>query len=135
MNSTDSANLKSLAIAFRIIGVLYGLGLIVVPIIFGLVQYLMVASQNATTGPQDAQAMPSAQIFPVGILVISVFVLAGFLSIWLCFKAARSMERKENWGLCIGVSIFFLSLQPLGLILGILALIVLNRSEVRQAFT
>lgn len=127
------------------IGLMITAGLGTIGVLMGLVMNLSGASMNSfnqmrSTPGMDPQVMEMIQKFQgmfqtFGIFenILQLFV-AGFI-----FYGAWKMRKLENYGLCVGACIVALlpCVSPcccLGLPIGIWALIVMNRPEVRIHF-
>lgn len=140
----DSDNLKSLALAFRIVGGLCALCvnfawfhvILGFSIIFGDPAGFT-ATNSANRPATDAAASAAVGTAAGGIFVIAgmIVLLMGYAMGFFGFRAAKAMDNRQHWNLCLGTSIAFLLFQPLGLVLGVLAIIVLNRPTVRELFT
>lgn len=136
----DIDHLNSLAIGFRVVGGLCALCVNIawIHVFVGLATMfgfgMSTASSNAR--PSDsAFAWLFGTAFGGLFAFIGLFViLAGYAMGYYGFRAAKALELHREWKLCFGVSIAFLLFQPLGLVVGILALIVLNRPSVRDLF-
>ena len=137
----DEAQLKSLAVAFRVVGGLcaFCVNFAWLHVIVGFVTILggTITPVEVANSPSRASMAPAALsatfggvfIF-IGLLVIATGYTVGYFG----FRAAKGIETSQNWNLCFGTSIAFMLFQPIGLVLGILSLIVLNRPSVRQMF-
>jgi len=141
LQKQDIDHLSSLAIGFRIVGALCAIcvNFAWIHVVVGLTTMLGTSLAPATTSrPND----PETAMTPIigtafgGIFVIVglAVILGGYAMGFYGFKAAKALEQRRDWKLCFGVSIAFMLFQPLGLVLGILALIVLSRTSVKQAF-
>lgn len=126
-----------LALAFRIVGGLcaFCVNFAWIHVIIGFLTMFGAGSGQLSSGKPDSMSPAFGTAFG------GVFVLAGLLVIasgyvmgYFGFRAAKALENRTQWKLCFGVSIAFMLFQPLGLILGILALIVLSRPTVKEAF-
>ena len=125
----DESNLRSLATAFRVLGGIYSALYVVGGIaLFGFTSLIV----HESSGIRDPEG-PMMMAGPTALMAWSLLV-AGIVFGILAFVTASSLDRQKNYALCIGISIFSLLIQPLGLVLGILALIVLCRPSVRALF-
>jgi hypothetical protein len=126
----DSDLLKSLSVAFKIMGWLHGIGACVG---FGFLIASAVTTASGFLSPQGdfAAALGGGVLFAlIGILVAFVPILYLVISL----KTARFLEERRRWGYCFGTSILWLLIQPAGLVLGVVAIVLLHRPSIRQSF-
>jgi hypothetical protein len=98
----------------------------------------MSSMQNFNTNGQNAEMFRVMQMF-AGTLGI-VFRIIGILVCVFIFFGALKMKKLENYGLCMGASIVAMipCISPcclIGLPIGIWALVVLSKPEVKSSFS
>lgn len=136
----DIDNLNSLAIGFRVVGGLCALCVNIAWIhVFLGIATMFGAGITAASPKSNASDSVFASMFGTAFggmfaVIGLAVILSGYAVGYYGFKAAKALEQQREWKLCLGVSIAFLFFQPVGLVLGILALIVLNRPSVRDLF-
>lgn len=129
-SQADTDQLRSLAVGFKVMGWLHGLGacvaLIFLPAWIGVVGLL-------SSEPKGGRE--TAIIAGGGIIVVAALVaLLPLVYLWTSLRTAKNLEERRGWGFCFGTSILWLFVQPLGLVLGIIAIIVLHRPSIRSSF-
>lgn len=134
-SSQDDEQLRLLATGFRIVGGLCALcvNFAWIHVIVGLMTIF--GSASGTMNPSDKAGQAIGASFG-GIFVFAglLVIASGYVMGYFGFKAAKAIENRIQWSLCFWTSIAFMLFQPLGLVLGILAIIVLNRPTVRATF-
>lgn len=137
----DEDNLRSLAIGFRVVGGLCALcvNFAWLHVIVGFVTMIGGNIPVKSTSQSGAQSTAMTGVLSTtfgGVFVIVglVAIIGGYVMGYFGFKAAKALETRKNWKLCFGTSIGFMLFQPLGLILGMFAMIVLHRPTVRGSF-
>lgn len=127
----DTDTLNSLSVGFKIMGWLHGLGIcaaaLTLPLWIGLIS---AASQS----PENTGFGAIAAISGLGLFVMAVIAFLPLLYLWASLKTAKNLETRTGWGFCFGTSILWLFAQPLGLVLGIIAIVILHRPSIRQSF-
>jgi hypothetical protein len=132
LTQVDVSQLDSLATAFKVIGVL--------TVLFGSVFWfhvyigfsLMMGTEPfGSTSKSPPPPFFGAMFFVVGLFAVLFSYSMGVLS----YMAGGWIDNREKFKWCFGVSIALIFIQPLGTVLGILALIVLNRPQVRASFS
>jgi hypothetical protein len=120
-----------------IVAVSIGIALALVGIILQMLGMGM-AGMSGFENTQNAEAVKMMQMMSggLGIVIRCVGILVGFFIIYGCVK----MKKLENHGLSLAVSIVAMlpCLSPcccIGLPIGIWALVVLNKPEVKQYFS
>ncbi|HLO99838.1 MAG TPA: hypothetical protein VK171_14685 [Fimbriimonas sp.] len=127
----DSDLLRSLAIGFKIMGWIHGIGACV-----GL-GFLLASAVTTASGFLSPQSDFGASLGG-GVLLALIGILAAFVPVLYLvtsLKTARFLEERRRWGYCFGTSILWLLVQPAGLVLGIIAIVLLHRPSIRQSFT
>ena len=133
-SNQDADHLKSLAVAFRVVS-----GLCAVCVNFAWI-YVVVGILSIVSPPASVHSTRNDQAtFTAGFGAVFIFIgffilAAGYVVAYFGFKTAKSMDQRTNWNLCFGTSIALMLFQPIGLILGIFSLIVLNRPSVKEMF-
>ena len=84
-----------------------------------------------TSSPDGAPGIVVGLFF---ILIGGCFVLAGWTMAGLLFYAGRCIEQRRRPTLCIVVAAISCAFMPLGTILGVFTLILLNKPSVRSLF-
>ncbi len=138
----DDDNLRSLAVGFRVVGALCAIcvNFAWIHVIVGLITMIGGNIPIKSTGQANAQgaAMTGAMSSAFGGIFVFAglaVIIGGYVMGYFGFRAAKAIETRTQWNLCFGTSIAFMLFQPLGLVLGILALIVLHRPGVRSSFS
>lgn len=131
MTRTDVSQLDSLSTAFKIVGVLT----ILLGSIFWFHEFIgfsLIGGSNTFSSSSKGAPPPffGGLFAGVGLGAIAYFYTMGVLA----WKTAGWLDERIKYGWCFGVSIALLLIQPLGTILGIFAIIVLNRTQVKSAF-
>jgi hypothetical protein len=129
----DQSNLETLSIFYFIIAGLQALfacfGLLYV--LFGvLIGFAGMAGANRP-GDAGAAAVGAGMFICFGVVFI---LLAGTIA-FLNYKTGRSLRARRNLTLCYVMAIIHCLLFPLGTILGVFTLVVLNRPSVKASFT
>lgn len=125
------------AIGLMITAVLGALASLV-GIVMSVLGVSMSSMQNFNANGQNAEMMRVMQMF-AGTLGI-VFRIVGILVCVFIFFGALKMKKLENYGLCMGASIVAMipCISPcclIGLPIGIWALVVLSKPEVKSSFS
>ncbi len=128
---TDESHLAQLATGFRVVG-----GLMAVCANFGWIHFSIGIMMLLGKFDNKTQKTPLEPMFGflfagAGFAVIVLGITLGVLG----WKVARALENRTNHKFCTVISVLYLFFQPVGTALGVLALIVLNRQQVRAAFT
>lgn len=126
-----------LAIGFRVVGGLCALcvNFAWIHVFVGLATILGGAGAAASNSQANLAGGVATSAFGGIFVFAGMFViLLGYAMGYYGFRGAKALESCRDWNLCFGTSIAFLLFQPLGLALGIFAIIVLNRTTVRTAF-
>jgi hypothetical protein len=120
-----------------IVAVSIGIALAVLGILAQLLG-MSIGGMNGFDSSQNAEAAKMLQMMSggLGIVIRCVGILIGLFIIYGCVK----MKKLENYGLALAVSIVAMipCLSPcccIGLPIGIWALVVLNKPEVKQYFS
>ncbi len=127
-----------LATAFRVVGGLCALcvNFAWIHVFVGVASFFTgVGLSTSPSAKNDMAGGVAASAFGVIFVFAGLAViLSGYAMGYFGFRAAKAMENRREWKLCFGTSIAFMLFQPLGLALGILALIVLSRPTVKETF-
>jgi hypothetical protein len=122
----DDSHLKILSILFYVKGALQIFGGI-----FALIYIVIGAAIVADSGGSDPGAAVAGTVFAViGVLVL---IMAGVFAT-LEFVAASSLGKRKRWTFCFVVAVIACLSVPLGTILGIFTIMVLQRPSVKAAF-
>jgi hypothetical protein len=122
----DDSHLKILSICFWIKG-----GLQIFGGIFALIYVVIGAAILADAGSKDPGAAVAGTVFAViGVLVM---ILASTIAV-LEFVTASSLAKRKRWTLCFVIACLSCLSVPLGTILGIFTIMVLQRPSVKAAF-
>lgn len=124
----DEEHLKGLAIGFRVVG-----GLVALCVNIFWVHVAMGLSMAIDPSKWGKDAPPPFLGYAFALFPL-VVILAGWVIGALGFTTARNLDRRTGWSFCFAMSILYLLAQPLGTILGVLAIIVLIRPQVKAAF-
>lgn len=129
----DAAHLDSLATGFKVVGVLIALcGSF--PWIHVFAGAAMIAQPPKMNTNGVATIAPS---FMGGIFVAAGIGSLAFMYVlaYFVWKTSEWIDLRTRFQWCFGVSIAVMLFQPFGLILGVLALVVLNRPQVKAVFS
>ena len=140
----DADQLRILAIAFRIVGALCAIcvNFAWIHVFIGIAAIMHPEMTSASVNGPNRTTTGSMPVGPAagtafgGMFIVAglTIILFGFVLGIFGFRAAKAMDERRNWNLCFGTSIAFMVVQPIGLVLGILSLIVLSRPSVKQLF-
>ena len=127
----DEEHLNLLAIFFYVVGGITGLFacMPVFHLVFGVM--IIVAPEKFAEG----QGGPPPEFFGYMIAVMGgLFILLGWATAISIFLTGRFISKRTHWLFCVVVSGIACMFMPFGTVLGIFALIVLNRPSVRELF-
>lgn len=88
---------------------------------------------NPPTGP-EAGAFPSQMFGLMFALLGGALVLGGWTVAALTFAAGRSIKARKRHTFCVVVAAISCAFFPLGTILGVLSILALSRSSVKEMF-
>ena len=132
ITDTDMQQLRLLSIGHYILAALTAMaGLL--PVI-----HLTIGLATLLGGPDLLGADSSAETLLFGlaftVIPLAIILMMQFSALMLVI-AGRSLRAQRRWMLCMVVAVIsVVSFPPLGVLLGVATLLVLNRSTVRQGF-
>jgi hypothetical protein len=125
--SNDEEHLRLLSIFFYVSGALTAF--------FASVPLVHVAiGLGVLFGDSGSSGAPPAWFGLLFIVLGSVFVLAGWTFAIAKFVAGRCLARRRRRSFCVVVACVCCVLPPIGTVLGVFTLIVLNRPSVKALF-
>ncbi len=129
----DEEQLRLLSIAHYIMGVL---GILFASIFIFHFAFFFVMANDPQFFPQPSpgQPAPPEGLFRILEVVLGIFILLGWAFGGLTIYVGRCIRRRVKRGLTMVVACLNLPFLPMGTLLGVATLIVLNRSSVRKAY-
>jgi len=134
----DAEHLKMLSIFHYVLGGLSALFAflplvyVVMGVFFLSVPATMGSTPGASLGPSDPNPAGMIGGMFIFIGVLGTLVLAGYATIQ--FLAARWIAQRRRWTFCFVVACIECINVPLGTVLGVFTILVLNRPSVRALF-
>jgi len=126
----DEEHLRLLSIFHYIVGGILGLTacIPIIHFVLGLFFVIGGAASNGNGGPPAALGL-------IFMGVASVLILIGWTVAGSAILAGRFIKQRRRHTFCVAVACVLCLFMPLGAILGIFSLIVLNRVTVKSLFT
>ena len=124
----DEEHLRVLSICHYVLGGITAL--------FACIPFIHVALGLAMVlGKLDAGKNPPPEAFGwIFVIMGGFFILAGWTLAVLLLLGGRNLARRRGRGFCTAVAALSCLFMPLGTILGVFTLVVLNRPTVRRLF-
>lgn len=135
LTANDVSQLEVLPLLFTIMGFLTfcGSSMFIMHFIMGLTLFFDPQAFGPPKGSEGAQPIPA--FFALGMAGMGAFaVLAGWLLSAGCFLASGWIKRREKLTWITVVSALICMITPIGTGLGVFALVVLNRAQVKAVF-
>jgi hypothetical protein len=129
-DTQDAEQLDNLSLAFKVVGALHA----VCVNVFWFHVIAGIAVMNAESPSRGEMPIPQDLFGGVFVLVSLSAIVFGITVGVLTWRAGTFLADRKNHTYCVVLSAVNLLFQPIGLILGILALIVLNRPSVKAIF-
>lgn len=127
---TDETQLGQLAVAFRVLGTLFA-----VCSNFAWIHFFIGIGVMTGSFGKTQKTDPIGPIFGAFFTIFAFCFIAGGITCGvLGWKVAKHLETRTNHKFCTIMSCIYLLFQPLGTALGILALIVIGRPNVKAVF-
>ena len=127
----DRSHLGTLSLIYYILAALNTLSTLMGFLIVLGIGIFFVAFAGA--GPADDPALPSRMGY-ILIGMSALVLLLGGVGAFLMYLTGRSLKERKRRTLCFVVACLMLPSFPLGTILGVFTIIVLNRPSVRELF-
>lgn len=127
----DEDNLRMLGVFYYVFGSLCALGFLIF-LLYTVVFSTMMPIMAETAPPRDAVVVESMMGVFYGIFVFGMLLMGTMCT--LCFIAPSKMRKRESYGLIFTAAILVCLSIPLGTVLGIFTMVVMNRPSVRKSF-
>lgn len=127
----DREQLNLLAVFYYVLAAITGF-FACFPLIHVAFGIAFIMDPGGFAGPQ--QEAPPEWFGAFFALIGGVFVLIGWSVAFCMFLTGRFLTQTKNWMFCIVIAAVACMLFPLGTVLGVFTLIVLNRPSVRSLF-
>jgi hypothetical protein len=127
----DSEHLKLLAIFHYVAGGLAAF-FACLPVIHLIIGVALILAPHKFVA---AQRPPPAFIGWFFVIFASCFILAGWTFAIFVFTAGRFIARRERYTFCFVVAAVECLFVPLGTVLGVFTIVVLNRPSVKELFS
>ena len=128
----DDEHLRLLGIGHYITG---GLSIAFASLFIFHFVFILLAASNPEifSGPQGRHGMPDG-VMQVFAAFVGLFILGGWAFGALTIYAGRCLKRRRRWTLSLVVACLNTLFIPVGTILGVFTLIVLNRPSVKAQY-
>jgi hypothetical protein len=126
----DAEHLRLLSIFHFVIGGFLGL-VSCIPLIHLTVGLGLLVAGAAS---QDAAGAPPAVLGLIFVLVASAFILTGWTIAGCTLAAGRFLKQRRRYTFCFAIACLLCLFMPLGTILGVFSIVVLNRPSVKAMF-